>query len=560
MNIKDFFTDINNPNGSAIAIYNHLYRSIFEPEKADAKETDVLAIVLLCCHYISSLASSHGFTVKIAGHSNLNFNNKFFSSCPTSSLLLWDNGHAVRQMRFSKTGFEEIDLAVFHNHKIFSDGILIADSTYCFESFFDSPTSIAGIQTFDSGVSSDDHDLIDLIPDGWEAIYRNINSLNTVIYLRKDSNAFHLPSTGRYVDQASDITPRAQFQRKTIGRIEISMWKATRFYSSGNAAIGKVNNSFEFSYFDAGVRSGPTTSSFVARPSILAVTDAAYVSGTSIVWKESSFIAELSSCHDPQPVEGFYEVSGDPTALYKSAFVLATANPHHSHWLLESVQHLHWLDKINDPNVCLIVSSLTTPSQREYLQVFLQNRFEIIYKHPHETIFADRVYSIPNAGLYWTQDGINYLRGLSAVLSRATLNKNIDRIYISRSDSKVYRNLINENEIEAIFRKSGFTIYRASELSVIDKICVFANARILAGPIGAGLHYACFSANDLVVGFITPPHYRPIELLSLNGYNTKITSVLINATSLFQIDNWGGSHSSFYIDPETARRFLDVYC
>jgi hypothetical protein len=557
MDIKDFFNSLDDPSGPAAKIYDYLYRRISDGSGLHKQRDNILTIALVSCHYTSSLAASHGIAVKIIYPETLIFNREFLGACATSSILIWDDGLETRRVNFTKSIFEETDLIIFNKHNITTDGILLVSSEYNLDAFLQSPFSIAAIEIIDSNITIKVKDNKKPLPCGWRVIEKIKNENNMRIYLREDNINLCAPNLSKYEDPPSDIKPRANNKGKTISQVDLSNWDGTRVYTTAKAYGDVVGSSIDFSYFVDSIKGQQHVSSLKYRPSVLAVTETAFVSGTSIIWKNSVFPIELLSPHDPQPRERRFEVTDAPSNKLNSVFILPTSNTHHSHWLLESIQHLHWLDKIDNSDMYIVVSTLTTATQREYLDIFLEGKFRIYYKHPYETISADRVYSIPNAGLQWTKVGIDYLREKAIIMTRGTKTNDQGLIYVSRADSKVYRNLINEPEIESIFKTRGFTVYRASELSLIEKMSVFSNAKIVAGPTGAGLLYTCFAPDNVTCGFISPPHYRTMEFLSLIAFKPMATPVIINAQSLYQVDNWKGAHSSFYLEPRIVESFLD---
>lgn len=83
------------------------------------------------------------------------------------------------------------------------------------------------------------------------------------------------------------------------------------------------------------------------------------------------------------------------------------------------------------------------------------------------------------------------------------------RIFISRKDSKV-RQMINEDEVFALFETKGFERYDLSSLSIMEQIMLFQNAEMVVGCHGAGL------TNILYCN----PHTLIIELFQARGSST----------------------------------------
>ena len=67
-----------------------------------------------------------------------------------------------------------------------------------------------------------------------------------------------------------------------------------------------------------------------------------------------------------------------------------------------------------------------------------------------------------------------------------------DLIYISRKDSPKIRGISNEDELAEALTKIGFQVVALSELSVVQQIFLFTNARFIIAPHGAGLSNIIF--------------------------------------------------------------------
>ena len=72
-------------------------------------------------------------------------------------------------------------------------------------------------------------------------------------------------------------------------------------------------------------------------------------------------------------------------------------------------------------------------------------------------------------------------------------------IYVSRRGIVSFRQLCNEDEVEAAMVRLGFTIMRPQELSFDEQVAIFARARVIVGPHGAGLTNAAFAARGCLV-------------------------------------------------------------
>jgi len=101
-------------------------------------------------------------------------------------------------------------------------------------------------------------------------------------------------------------------------------------------------------------------------------------------------------------------------------------------------------------------------------------------------VYTDDRSIIKNSLSFFYRDWVvQYLR--TKFLSFASnLNMTFpEKIFISRNDAS-HRIIINEDEVFAMFEKKGFKRYCLSELSLLEQVALFAQAKIIAGAHGGG--------------------------------------------------------------------------
>ena len=76
---------------------------------------------------------------------------------------------------------------------------------------------------------------------------------------------------------------------------------------------------------------------------------------------------------------------------------------------------------------------------------------------------------------------------------------NLDRVFVSRRNAEVSRNLVNRARVEAIAVEAGYTLIEPETLTVPEQISLFQNVRQIVGEYGSGLHNALFSPPGTVV-------------------------------------------------------------
>ena len=168
----------------------------------------------------------------------------------------------------------------------------------------------------------------------------------------------------------------------------------------------------------------------------------------------------------------------------------------YAHFLIDSLSRIYLLKKsgLFDQVDKFLVPSLRFDFQEDALKLLGIPKDKIIEgdKHPHikakkliaSTAPRDTSVIIPKwVGEFYRES-----------LVKEDLLKDFDapNIYIKRSDSGI-RNVLNEDEVEAMLAKYNFKFYELSKLSFIEKVSLFAKANLVVSVHGAGLTNIMFS-------------------------------------------------------------------
>lgn len=188
----------------------------------------------------------------------------------------------------------------------------------------------------------------------------------------------------------------------------------------------------------------------------------------------------------------------------------------YSHWLLDSLPRIHLLKKsgMYDQVDWFYIPAHKHDFQRDTLRLLGINEDKIIEadKFPH--IEADVVIAstAPRGN-----DAIIPV-WLCDFLRQSFYKKELIKdgypplIYISRKDSK-FRNVSNEDELTEILQGYGFRTFVLSDLSFIEKMSLFATAKVVISATGAGMTNMVFSPEMTKVveifneGFVVGPFY-----------------------------------------------------
>jgi hypothetical protein len=233
-------------------------------------------------------------------------------------------------------------------------------------------------------------------------------------------------------------------------------------------------------------------------------------------------------------------------------FLMPTYTHHHSHMMVETIGQLpNVLNRF--PNINFLAFDSLTVSERDYFELLPSIKKRITYIAQDESINVERLIA-SNFDFRYEASSLEFFDSLFLPIEKRS-SDNFSKIYLSRSDSRVYRNMINEEEIESIFASFGFRIIVASELSATEKFHTFRNAEYIAGPLGAAFHYLLFSRGAVVLP-IYPDSYGAPEIESI-WIKPTFQVNRIQAQPLFSHDELGGAHSSFYVSPEDVYGMLN---
>lgn len=100
-------------------------------------------------------------------------------------------------------------------------------------------------------------------------------------------------------------------------------------------------------------------------------------------------------------------------------------------------------------------------------------------------------------------------------------------IYISRKDSRI-RKMSNEDIVISLMSKNGYRIIDNSKLSIIEQIQMFASAKNIVAPHGAGLTNLLYALEDINVTELFSENRFPIPYINLCSQKNCIYSATVN--------------------------------
>lgn len=159
------------------------------------------------------------------------------------------------------------------------------------------------------------------------------------------------------------------------------------------------------------------------------------------------------------------------------------------HWLIQCIPSMYWGRKVcNDAEMLFALPELN-PWQEKVLSLAGMSKLA------RYTIEHERQYEVGRA-MYttFTQGPTAFRPSRKALevfrLMRSQFASNLapldSIIYVSREDSPV-RRMVNEAELVAMLKSEGIDIIVPSRHSIEQQIAIFASAKAIIGPHGAGL-------------------------------------------------------------------------
>ncbi len=229
---------------------------------------------------------------------------------------------------------------------------------------------------------------------------------------------------------------------------------------------------------------------------------------------------------------------------------------HHSHWLVHAFAKISHLRQARvEPDLYVVLPDMQ-PYQRAMLSVMGIEENRLLVRDFHQPMKFRELYKsyTPNdftPGDMWMYDEI------ASRIYDGTDGP--ERIYISRQDAREIRRFLNEEQVIEVAERYGFEILVASRMTFEEEVRVFLNARVIAGPVGAGLYNTLFTRPGATILGLSEPSYVmdwPMQVASLRGH--RIGYLLGNAFLSMEPSNVG-SDNSWVLDPRKFERILKEY-
>ncbi len=222
----------------------------------------------------------------------------------------------------------------------------------------------------------------------------------------------------------------------------------------------------------------------------------------------------------------------------------------YAHWVLDALPRVV-ATMFDDPDLRVLIAPDAPPYNRESLNLLgiSDERILAAVSGTNTHVKQIRLVQVAHNILRIRSEYLVELRwrlfNAAGIQQRQPGTRNI---YISREGNT--RALVNESELHPILRAHDFEIIRAQDLSFVEQLRLFSEARIIAGPHGAGLFNAMFMPPGGFVLEIINPHYWYPRLAPI--------------TSMIGVQHWhcfgkttGAQHAT-RVDPGVFVRTLET--
>lgn len=262
----------------------------------------------------------------------------------------------------------------------------------------------------------------------------------------------------------------------------------------------------------------------------------------------------------------------DDVYRYKNIFFLGgNGSFNFYHWMIEIAPKLLLLTNfiIKKYNIQYILVNKCVENNDNYNFILKQclkhlNGVDLIYVEQSEVFFAEKIFYINsfNQTIYNVKK-LNKDYSLSTIYNRKILelfksrinegdvnlnSKSYSKIFILRNENAVSqynRRAYNEKEIFDFFKQEGFIGIYPDQLTLIEQINIFKNAKFIVGPTGASWSNIIFSKNSTKAISWLPSQLKNFDTYSTLAYFYNIDMRFIEYNN---ID--GDYHSNYNLNLE----------
>jgi capsular polysaccharide biosynthesis protein len=132
-----------------------------------------------------------------------------------------------------------------------------------------------------------------------------------------------------------------------------------------------------------------------------------------------------------------------------------------------------------------------------------------------------------------------------------------ERIYVSRARAW-QRRILNEDQVQQTLQERGFRTVFLEQTPFMEQVRIFASARAIVAPHGAGLANLAFCAPGTKVIEMLPPNYVSNYFWHLSNQVGLQHYHLLGESYVKPREDWWDGSADFTVDADKLRRLLDM--
>ncbi len=244
--------------------------------------------------------------------------------------------------------------------------------------------------------------------------------------------------------------------------------------------------------------------------------------------------------------------------LAEAASFVDGLSSNYAHWMTEVLPRIvSFCSRSQYSHVPILVDDKLHKNMMATLEKVVGQR-EVYFLPMNHTVKIDKLYVTSVAGYISYEQRYKYIQASSegkfnahAMRLLVSLLKPLNdkkrtpqRIYLRRPSR--YRNLTNQNEIEALLTRHRFTIVDPAKLSFLEQVNYFSKAKVIIGPTGASFANLIFCNKKVNLAILANNDRNMIYRYWVNI--ASIMGIQVNYIIGKSKQFFGGIHRDFSVD------------
>ncbi len=172
-----------------------------------------------------------------------------------------------------------------------------------------------------------------------------------------------------------------------------------------------------------------------------------------------------------------------------------------------------------------------------------------LYFMPRPTIFTDHETDITPGDQVFPRTVIDYVKEnlVQPYTMNVEVDKNYSKIFLPRRGG-IGKGIINQDEIEQIFKDKGFVFVQPHKISLEEKVKIFKSAQMIVGPFGSAFTNLFFCRPGVKVLLFS--NYQRVFDYYFSAGQQYFGATMLFVTGKDDKEAPNMSHCSYYLPPE----------